>query len=123
MAKTTGARINWSNPPQQLGVAAIKYGRALALDAVPNYARRKAKEIEARMKEEAPWTDRTGEARKKLRTEVEVDGTKTTIHLVSGAPHGQYLELRWGGRWAIVSPTIPRAAIEIALELKAGMAR
>ncbi len=120
---TDAARINWTKTPMELGEAAMKYGRGIGGDALPRYARRKARELESRMRQEAPWTDQTGEARKKLKAEVETEPTKTTIYLITGAAHGKYLELRWGGRYAVVSPTIPRAAIEIAGELRAGMGR
>lgn len=56
----------------------------------------------AQMQREAQWTDRTGQARAELQTAVEWNGATVTLYLISGAPHGQYLELRWGGRYGIV---------------------
>lgn len=112
------ARVDWSKPPQDLGTAVVAYAESLVFDALVAYLEMKGAEIVAQMKRDAPWADRTGQARRELRHAVEVDGTMLTLYLISGAPHGQYLELRWGGRYAIVSPTVPRAAIEIGNELR-----
>lgn len=117
------ARVDWSRSPHELGQAVIKYGQDLVFDALVAFVKEKAEEIAAQMQREAPWTDRTGQARRALRTEVEVDGSTVTLYLISGATHGQYLELRWGGRYAVVSPTIPRAAVEIGNELRTRMKR
>lgn len=117
------ARVDWSKSPHDLGQAVIRWGEQLVFEALVAFLREKATEIAAQMQREASWTDRTGQARRELRTEVEVSGSTVTLYLISGAPHGQYLELRWGGRYAIVSPTLPRAAVEIGNELKARMVR
>lgn len=115
------ARVDWKRTPQQLGEAVVKYGQDLVFEALVAFVKAKAPEIAAQMQREAGWTDRTGQARRELRTEVEVAGATVTLYLISGAPHGQYLELRWGGRYAIVSPTIPRAGVQIFDELKGQM--
>ena len=114
-------RVNWSRSPHDLGQKVIQYGQDLVFEALVAFVKSKAPEIAAQMQREAAWTDRTGQARRELRTEVEVTGATVTLYLISGAPHGQYLELRWGGRYAIVSPTLPRAAVQIGDELKARM--
>ena len=117
------ARIDWKRTPQELGEAVIQYGQDLVFEALVAFMKEKAVELAAQMQREAPWTDRTGQARRELRTEVEVDGATVALYLITGAPHGQYLELRWGGRYAVVSPTLPRAAVQLGDELKAKMAR
>ena len=119
---TQAARIDWKKTPHELGQAVIKYGRDLTPAAVA-FLRDEAPRIAERMQHEAPWTDRTGQARRELRTEVEVQGERATLYLITGAPHGMYLELRWGGRYAIVSPMIPRAGISIGAKLRRGIAR
>ncbi len=116
------ARIDWSKTPHDLGQRIIKYGRDLT-PAMVAFLRDEAPKIAEQMQHEASWTDRTGQARRELRTEVEVQGERATLYLITGAPHGMYLELRWGGRYAIVSPMIPRAGIALGQELKRRMAR
>ena len=117
-----GWTIDWDKSPHDLGQAVVKYGRDIDR-ALVAYLEDKAREIQAQMQREAPWTNRTGKARQELHTDVTVGGQKATLWLVTGAPYGMYLELRWGGRYAIVSPTIPRAGIAIGNDLKRKMAQ
>lgn len=70
-------------------------------------AERYAPEIEAYMKAEALWTDRTGNARQTLSAEVEQTAEDmVTIILAHGVDYGIWLELAHGGNWAIINPTI-----------------
>jgi hypothetical protein len=107
-------RITWTTSPDQLGqsirawggrVNARVYGDMQAL----------APEIEAYMKGHAPWTDRTGNARAGLHTAVQGRaGSVQTIYASHSVFYGKYLELKNGGRFAIISPTLvqyyPRVA-------------
>lgn len=68
----------------------------------------------AHMRENAPWTDRTGAARNGLRTQVEVTPLSVAIVLYHTVPYGMWLEVRWGGKYAIIEPTIARMAPEFA---------
>lgn len=63
--------------------------------------------IEAHMKIAAPWTDRTGNARAGLFAKAghEKD-QRHWIDLGHRVPYGIWLEIRWGGRYAIVFPTL-----------------
>lgn len=68
-------------------------------------------EAEATAKRNAPWTDRTGNARNSITgTKGEVDGNTVKGHLFIGVEYGKYLELCWGGKYRIVWPTIEDAA-------------
>lgn len=71
--------------------------RAIALARAP--------EIENWLKDNASWTDRTGNARQTLHTEVEdVVNRMVRIILSHGVDYGIYLELSNAGRYAIVNP-------------------
>lgn len=70
-----------------------------AIVAAANYV---APQIESFMKETAPWTDRTGNARSGLRTKVQVSGDKVAIICYHSVPYGPYLELRWGGKYGVI---------------------
>lgn len=63
-------------------------------------------------RQNAPWTDRTGNARQGLFTRVDgsFSGGRGTASLTigHGVPYGIFLESRWSGRYAIVGPTIQR---------------
>lgn len=115
------ARVVWNRDPADLGRAINEYGEKLVYSALVAYLEKNAGEILERMKREAPWTDRTGEARKKLIADVVIDGTAVSLYLAHGVPYGKYLELRWGGRYAIVSPTIARVGPEIMAGIRSKM--
>jgi len=75
-----------------------------AVHAVMSYQATKA---ESHMKTTAPWTDRTGNARSGLRTEVGwVPRKSHSIRLFHSVPYGIFLEARWAGRYAVIIPTI-----------------
>lgn len=70
-------------------------------------------EMVAAMKDNAPWEDQTGNARAELQGAVVwEDDTHFTIMLGHGSDidYGIWLEIRWGGRYAIVVPTIMQYA-------------
>lgn len=63
-------------------------------------------QAEAYMKSNAPWTDRSGNARNGLKARTEIGSNKVTVYLFHSVPYGGYLELRWSGRYQIINPTI-----------------
>ena len=61
----------------------------------------------AHMKTTAPWTDRTGNARNGLSSEVGWNPREShSIRLFHRMWYGIFLETRWAGRYAIILPTI-----------------
>lgn len=77
-------------------------------------------QAEAYMKNNAPWVDRTGNARNGLKAQTVVTTNNVTIYLFHQVPYGPYLELRWSGRYQIINPTIEMFApnfIELIAEL------
>lgn len=75
--------------------------------AAANYC---APQAEAFMKMNAPWTDRTSAARNGLRAVVQVSTNKVAIVMYHSVPYGVFLETRWGGKYAIIEPTIAHIA-------------
>lgn len=61
-------------------------------------------EAQAAMVAEAPWTDRTGLARKGLRAVARDTGGSITLTLYHSMAYGIFLELKNGGRYAILIP-------------------
>lgn len=59
-------------------------------------------------RQNAPWTDRTSNARNGLFTEVFADRSRGVYSLVvaHGVPYGIWLEVRFSGRFAIIRPTV-----------------
>lgn len=88
--------------------AAVAQGSQQLADDMIDYAR-----------PNAPWTDRTGDARKELRAGVEREGTQVTVFLEHGVPYGIYLENRFNGRFAIIRPTM-EAFKRLAPKIMAG---
>ena len=62
------------------------------------------------MRENAPWTDQTSAARNGLHSRVEIGANKVAIILYHTVPYGVFLEVRWGGKFAIIEPTMAAVA-------------
>lgn len=86
-----------------------QYGDAVR-DVPLQVAQEVTPQIEADAKRDAPWTDRTSNARQGLhgRFWQEDNGNVTVIRLAHGMFYGRFLELRWQGRYAIILPTLQR---------------
>lgn len=81
-------------------------------------------EMVAAMKDNAPWEDQTGNARAELQGVVIWESPTTfTIMLGHGSTidYGIWLEVRWGGRYAIIVPTIMQYAPTLGTKIR-GMA-
>jgi hypothetical protein len=109
---TTG--IRWDNPPDKAwGELADAYQAAIQA-GVKAIALRWAPEIENWMKGNAPWTDRTANARQKLNAAVETEAHEmVSIILSHGVDYGIYLELRNAGRYAIIGPALDEFASKV----------
>ena len=71
------------------------------------YASTKASELQAKMKINRPWTDRTGMAKALLNAKVsQPDKNTIRITLAHGVDYGIWLELAHGKNYAIIAPTI-----------------
>jgi len=64
-----------------------------------------AGKMEGYAKHNAPWTDRTGNARQGLHGGVDVRGDQQVLYLSHGVEYGIWLEIAHGGNYAIVRPT------------------
>ena len=101
--------VRWETPPSALAQAVERYGdRVLtAVAAVAQYA---ATQMQNDAKANAPWTDRTGNARTGLFGTSEADFARhvVTIYLSHGATieYGIWLELANSGRHAVVMKTM-----------------
>lgn len=74
-----------------------------AVDTVLQYM---APKIESYAKINAPWTDRTGNARQGLAARAGREGRAHYVALFHQVPYGIFLEVRWSGRYAIIMPTL-----------------
>lgn len=85
-----------------------RYMKSRILTAAHSFAPR----IETHMKTNAPWTDRTGNARAGLFARASVAGTGAKITFGHTVFYGIFLETRFAGRYAIVLPTLEEMAPE-----------
>lgn len=69
--------------------------------------------VEAYAKANAPWADRTGEAREGLVASVYEEGGEIVLELAHTAEHGLWLELIQDGTFAIIMPTLEALGPEI----------
>lgn len=104
----TQTGIRWVRPPEQLARAIELYGERVWV-AVAAVAELVAQKMQDSARQNAPWTDRTGNARSGIFGTIEQaarDGV--TIYLSHGqtVAYGVWLELSRGGQYAIIMPTI-----------------
>lgn len=59
------------------------------------------------MKQGAPWTDRTGNARATLMGTPKHSEREHQIILSGGMPYQIWLEIKQAGKYAIIGPTVP----------------
>lgn len=103
------AGIRWSTPPSELATAVERYGDRV-LTAVAAVAQRVASEMQNQAKADAPWTDRTGNARTGIfgTSEADFSARVVTIYLSHGATidYGIWLELANSGRYGVIMRTM-----------------
>lgn len=75
-------------------------------DGFEEIVREFASEMASYAQTNAPWEDRTGEARSGLHTEVYEGDNTMGITLFHTVDYGVWLEVRWGGKYAIIMPTV-----------------
>lgn len=99
--------FQWERPPTQAWPDMTEAYIQAVRSSVRALADRYAPEIEAYMKANAPWTDRTANARQSLYADVEqVAQDMVDIILGHGVHYGVYLELSNAGAYAIVGPSL-----------------
>jgi hypothetical protein len=96
----------WQTTPEQAFVSTYEeWVRRVEL-AVEALCQRYAAEIEAWMKAEAIWTDRTSNLRQSLYAEVETFATEIVLGFDYGLDYGYWLEFANQGRFAIIAPAL-----------------
>jgi len=73
-------------------------------------ANKVASDVQSELQNEAPWQDRTGEARQRLNVNVEVDKQGISIIASHGVDYGVYLEKANFGKFAVLTPYFDREA-------------
>lgn len=81
--------------------------------AIGVYADTAAKKMEAEAKRNAPWTDRTSNARNSIQGDFGWKGKRAVISLSGNMDYFVFLELAMEKRYSILVPTIEKHAKEI----------
>lgn len=81
--------------------------------AVRAYAETSALKLQNKARQKAPWTNRTGHARQRLKGDVLVVTHGYKIRLAHGVDYGKWLELAHEKKWAIVHPTINQESSKV----------
>lgn len=108
-------KFNYNQSTLSSGIdkMATKLGAAVLM-----YASTKAVELEAKMKQNRPWTDRTGMAKATLNAKVSRPNNNTVrIILAHGVDYGIWLELAHEKNYAIIGPTIEQEGPRIISDL------
>lgn len=87
-------------------VPSLKKAKEKTLRAAWAASQSMAPEVENYMKLNAPWTDQTGNARNGLAARAYRDKDEIGIVLYHQVSYGIWLETRFGGKYAIIEPTI-----------------
>lgn len=122
------AGLRWDVPPATAWEAlAGNYRRAIeaGIKAIADFYK---PQIENYMKQHAPWTDRTTNARSGLYTEVEqMVGVMTQIILAHSVDYGFYLEgwdpvhqreMQNAGEWSIIAPSLDYFAPRVFADIR-----
>lgn len=111
--------FEWESDPEQvMGTLAQDYSRAIHV-GIFAIAQSYAPEIENWMRANAPWTDRTGNARQSLWSDVnEVANMTVELIMSHGVDYGKWLELLHSGRYAIITPALDHFAPKIWADVK-----
>ncbi|MGX9924108.1 hypothetical protein ACWIG4_30140 [Streptomyces sp. NPDC002248] len=83
VAAVERTKHNWADTVLDVGVEALEYAKA-----------------------NAPWEDRTGDARDGLDVDVDDSGNTIVLSLFHTVDYGQWLETIQNGRFAIIMPTL-----------------
>lgn len=80
-----------------------------------------AGEVEDYAQSNAPWEDRTGEARAGLTATVQEDRGDLELVLYNDSEHGIWLEIAMSQQFEIIMPTLDKYGPEIMAALAAGI--
>jgi hypothetical protein len=106
-----GGGLHWITNPfgNGAGIKLFLTMRASLAAATIGFAR----EVEQYAKANAPWENRTGDAREGLTAKGEQRLTSYIITLYHTVDYGIWLEVRWDGKYAIIIPTIEHMGHEL----------
>lgn len=117
------AGLRWANGSPAQIAARIQELASQAPEMVHAIAIDEASRGESRMKDDAPWTDRTGQARGGLYGQAERYEGGSRIHLGGTAAYQPFLELgtRYMRPYPVIVPTADAIHVEATKQVAAAM--
>ena len=104
MASKTAPAVTFSGIDQMAKAIGSQDDRFRKIIAGQFY--RAKPDAETYAKNNAPWTDRTGNARAGLHADVSTEGNTFQLLMAHTVFYGVFLEHRFSGKYAILMPTI-----------------
>lgn len=114
MAKTA---LVWTEPPAVLQQAITSYGE-LVESKVGAFLVMERLEAQNWMRQNRPWKDISGNARRGLRVEVVERGSQWIMYFIHSVDYGVFLELSRGGKYAVIEPGLRRTVPRIKRGMK-----
>lgn len=105
-----GNSVSWADDTLTVSLNHFNAQAQRALAATMAYH---APRAEAYAKKNAPWRDRTSNARNGLFAVPRVSPPKYQIIVGHSVPYGVWLEIRWSGRYQIIRPTVENEGAEV----------
>lgn len=115
--------FKWITPPDEVIPQAYEQYMAAVRQGVEAIALKWAPTIQNWMRDNASWTDRTGNARQSLHTEVTQLTNEIVLLMAHGVDYGVHLELGFSGRYAIIGPALDEFWGPIWTDVKAMMGK
>jgi hypothetical protein len=101
------AGFYWTEDPKEVFTKGFVQYVAGIEKQIDQLVQQYAPQIENWMKENAPWTDRTGHARQSLRAEIEYDVNELAIYMYyNEVDYDVFLEYANTGRFSILAPAM-----------------
>lgn len=96
----------WEKKPSEVIIPNMRNYASSLWDAILQLAEFFAAKFEAFARANASWQDQTGAARAGLRAFTERTAQYVAIYLTHSVEYGKWLELSFGGRYAIILRTL-----------------
>lgn len=113
-------RIIWMDTPAELADLLDKHWDRTEKFLTDEF-NRAGIDVQSYAKRNHPWTNRTFQAENEFFVKTYWEGTTLRMDIAQGAPHGVFLEYRWGGKWGIIPLSMNYGGARIRAAMNAVM--
>ena len=111
------SHVVWQTPPKALVKSIEQWVQAID-SKIETVLFDESQSAEEWMKENRPWGDISGNARRGLRVQVTRENVGWIMLFIHSMEYGVYLELARGGQYAVIIPGIRRTVPRLKQQLK-----